>query len=227
MSLVSLKVSLQKLREPEEFSVHLHANVCPETEQHLPISPFKIHFKQEINCHFYAWAWCRKKYLKSILCVTSVISRAACRKSSSLLKLKQGIALMENEKPDALFHIWGWVCVHERCTSHFPTESQFIYLPDIGVRKSRDSLFSSIGLISSGNLKTFTGFCQGLKSHPGTGTRDSCEHSKCSLVAWRGTTSLSTIQVLYGSSAWANMLYQWISKTNHDFSGDFWDQIFF
>lgn len=187
MSLVLLKVSLQKLWEPEEFRVQLHANVCSKTEQHLPVSPFKIHFKQEINCHFYAWAWCRKKNnLKNILCVTSVISRAAFRKSSSLSKLKQGIALMENGKPDALFHIWEQVCVLEWCTSHFPTQSQFIYLPAVGVEESKDSPFSSIGLITSGNLKTFTGFFQWLKSHSGTGTRDNCEHSKCSLIFWRG-----------------------------------------
>lgn len=78
------------------------------------------------------------------------------------------------------------LCVHKQSTSHFPAQSQFICLPAIGVRKSRDLPFSSIGVITSGNLKTFTGFFQGLKSHSGTGTRDSCEHSKCSLVAWRG-----------------------------------------
>lgn len=115
-----------------------------------------------------------------------MIFRAAFRKSSSLLKLKQGIALMENGKPNALFHILEWVCVHERCTSHLPKQSQFIYLCAIGVTKSRDSPFSSIGLITSGNLKRFTDFFQGLQSYIGTDTRDSCEHPKCSQVAWRG-----------------------------------------
>lgn len=48
-----------------------------------------------------------EKNLKSVFCVSSVIFRAAFRKSSSLSKLKQSIALIENGKPDALFHIWG------------------------------------------------------------------------------------------------------------------------
>lgn len=166
------------------------------------------------NYHFYAWAWPwpwpRKKNLKSILCVTSVIFRADFRKSSPILKLKQGIALMENGKPNALFHIWEWVCVHERCTSHLPKQSQFIYLPATGVTKSRDSPFSSIGLITSGNLKTFAGFFQGLKSHSGTGTRDSCEHPKRPQVAWRG----HHVSQHYPGALWFTCLEKYATPMN-------------
>ena len=75
--------------------------------------------------------------------------------------------------------------VYEWHTSHFPTQSQFSYLPPIGVRKSRDSPVSSIDLITSGHLNTFTSFLQGLKSHSGKATRDSCGHPERSPVAWR------------------------------------------
>lgn len=93
---------------------------------------------------------------------------------------------MENGKPNALSHIWEWVCVHEWHTSHFPTQSQFSYLTPIGVRKSRDSPVSSIDLITSDHLKTFTSFLQGLKLHFGKGTRDSRGHPEHSPVAQRG-----------------------------------------
>lgn len=54
-----------------------------------------------------------------ILCVKPVTFRAAFRKSPSLLRWKQGIALMGNKKSNALLHIWEWVCVHEWCISPF------------------------------------------------------------------------------------------------------------
>lgn len=59
-------------------------------------------------------------------------------------------------------------------------------LPPVGVRKSRDSSVSSIGLITSDHLKTFTSFLQGLKLHSGKGTRDNCRHPEHSPIAWRG-----------------------------------------
>lgn len=62
----------------------------------------------------------------------------------------------------------------------------FMYLPPTGLRKSRDLPISSIDLIPSGHLKTFTSFLQGLKSLSRNGTRDSHGHPEHSSAAQRG-----------------------------------------
>lgn len=140
-----------------------------------------------------------------------------------------------------------WVCVHEWCTTHFPTQSQFIYLPPAGLRKSRDLPISSIDLITSGHLKIFTSFLQGLKSLSGNGTRDSCGHPEHSTAAQRGQCillhnpgtavaqpkqhggfhqlkfmerALRCFLVVH-PAVLRSMLHQWVSKTNHDLYRDF------
>lgn len=110
-------------REPEEFCTTESSATCKCLSRKRAASshfPFQDTFHATV---IYMPGHGVEKKSKKYTMWLSVIFRAAFKKSSSLSKLKQGIALMENGKPNAVFHTWEWVCVHEQCTSHFSTVS--------------------------------------------------------------------------------------------------------
>lgn len=191
MSLVLLEISLWKLRETEEFCTTVEFNYMQTSiwkYSNIFQFPNQDTFQARVELHlsFLCLGLAQKKILKNILCKTSVTFRATLRKRRVHLYWDKN-RIQHRWKTGTQMHSFTFEneFVYDWCTSIFQ-HSLRLSLPPVGVRKSRDSSVSSIDLITSDHLKTFTSFLQGLKLDSGKGTRDNCRHPGRSPIAWRG-----------------------------------------